>query len=167
MESGLGNALNSIIQGTSKAKDAFKSMAKSVLQAIAQILAKQAAVSILGSMGLEGFRNGGIADGPGSKVRGYSAGGIARGRNSGYLAELHGTEAVVPLPNGRSIPVEMKGGGNQNNNVTVNISSNGQTSTESSGIDMENMGKAVAAAVQKELQNQKRSGGILSPYGAA
>jgi hypothetical protein len=37
-------------------------------------------------------------------------GGLARGPNTGYLAELHGTEAVVPLPNGRSLPVELRGG---------------------------------------------------------
>lgn len=43
--------------------------------------------------GLPKFRDGGISDGP----------------TSGYLAELHGPEAVVPLPNGRSIPVEMRG----------------------------------------------------------
>lgn len=34
-------------------------------------------------------------------------GGIVTGPSSGYPAELHGTEAVVPLPNGRSIPVTM------------------------------------------------------------
>lgn len=33
-------------------------------------------------------------------------GGIARGPDSGYPATLHGIEAVVPLPNGRSIPVD-------------------------------------------------------------
>ena len=34
-------------------------------------------------------------------------GGIASGPKSGFLANLHGTEAVVPLPNGRSIPIDM------------------------------------------------------------
>jgi len=36
-------------------------------------------------------------------------GGIASGPHSGYTAMLHGTEAVVPLPDGRQIPVEMNG----------------------------------------------------------
>ena len=36
-------------------------------------------------------------------------GGIATGPRSGYNAVLHGTEAVVPLPNGKTIPVEMSG----------------------------------------------------------
>jgi len=34
-------------------------------------------------------------------------GGIASGPKSGYQATLHGTEAVVPLPDGKTIPVEM------------------------------------------------------------
>jgi hypothetical protein len=36
-------------------------------------------------------------------------GGIASGPDSGYPATLHGTEAVVPLPDGKTIPVEIKG----------------------------------------------------------
>jgi hypothetical protein len=39
---------------------------------------------------------------------GFAEGGIARGPESGYTTQLHGTEAVVPLPDGRSIPVEMQ-----------------------------------------------------------
>jgi predicted chitinase len=36
-------------------------------------------------------------------------GGTLTGPSSGYAAMLHGTEAVVPLPNGKTIPVEMAG----------------------------------------------------------
>jgi hypothetical protein len=36
-------------------------------------------------------------------------GGVVSGPKSGYPALMHGTEAVVPLPGGRSIPVEMTG----------------------------------------------------------
>jgi hypothetical protein len=41
---------------------------------------------------------------------GYADGGIAEGPNSGYPATLHGTEAVVPLSDNRSIPVSMDTG---------------------------------------------------------
>jgi hypothetical protein len=44
---------------------------------------------------------------------GYKFGGIATGPDSGYETTLHGTEAVVPLPNGNSIPVEMRGNDEQ------------------------------------------------------
>ena len=113
-------------------------------------------------------RSGGIMT-PSGKLSGYSTGGIARGPGAGYPALLHGTEAVIPLPNGRSIPVDMpQNAGEQNNSVVVNISMDGSTeSKESSSPDMENLGAAVAKAVQRELQTQKRSGGILSPFGVA
>jgi hypothetical protein len=38
----------------------------------------------------------------------FARGGIADGPLSGFLARLHGTEAIVPLPEGRSIPVSFK-----------------------------------------------------------
>lgn len=38
----------------------------------------------------------------------YAEGGIASGPISGFQAELHGIEAVVPLPDGKNIPVEVK-----------------------------------------------------------
>ena len=55
---------------------------------------------------------------------GFSQGGVASGPTSGYPAILHGTEAVVPLSGGRSIPVEMKGGGGGGStfNMTFNLS---------------------------------------------
>jgi hypothetical protein len=47
-------------------------------------------------------------------------GGVFSGPKSGYAATLHGTEAVIPLPNGKSIPVEgtgVGGGGTLNVNI--------------------------------------------------
>lgn len=46
---------------------------------------------------------------------GYRDGGIATGPESGYQAMLHGTEAVVPLPDGKTIPVEIPGFANSLN----------------------------------------------------
>tara|TARA_Y100000758_G_scaffold291129_1_gene245247 strand:- start:1491 stop:4904 length:3414 start_codon:yes stop_codon:yes gene_type:complete len=97
----------------------------------------------------------------------YARGGISKSLNmldsgGGYNVKLHGTEAVVPLPNGKSIPVDMKGG---TNNIVVNVSGEGG-SPQAQG-DQEGLGKAIARAVQEELHNQKRSGGILNPYGVA
>ena len=113
--------------------------------------------------GVPGGKKGGIFKPPE-----YARGGISKTLNKmdgsgGYPAILHGTEAVVPLPNGRSIPVDMKGAGN---NIVVNISGEGGA-MQTEGGDQEGLGRAIAMAVQKELQNQRRSGGILNPYGAA
>lgn len=120
-----------------------------------------------------GFRTGGIST-PAGPMKGYSTGGISRGSQSGYPVTLHGTEAVVPLPNGKSIPVEVSGGGssmNQNNvNVNVVMNSDGSAqskTTEQEGRDAAELGRNISLAVQEELKKQKRSGGMLSPYGVA
>lgn len=165
---GMTQAFTDLATGAKSAKEAFADMAKSMLANIAKMIAEMLALQLIKSMfpGLS-FSGGGVMDN-GKKIEGYSTGGIAKGPQRGYPAVLHGTEAVVPLPNGKSIPVEMKQGGNVQNNVTVNVSSDGTAqTTQSSGADSEKLGKAIAAAVQSELHNQKRSGGILSPYGAA
>ena len=113
-----------------------------------------------------GFRRGGVAS-----PNMYSTGGIAKGSHAGYPALLHGTEAVVPLPNGKSIPVEMGGAaGMQQNNVNVNVVVNrdgtAETNSEEDSREAARLGKNIARAVQTEIQNQKRAGGMLSPYGA-
>lgn len=111
-------------------------------------------------------RYGGIV----SNGRNYSAGGVARGPQKGYPAILHGTEAVVPLPNNKSIPVDLQGAGQQNNvvvNVSMDSSGQGNTEAQAEGTDSKRLGILIAGAVQKELHNQKRVGGILNPVGVS
>ncbi len=49
------------------------------------------------------------------EISSYRTGGISTGPDSGYLSLMHGTEAVVPLPDGDSIPVSLSGLGNFEN----------------------------------------------------
>ena len=183
LESNMTSAFTALVEGTKSAKAAFADMAKSIIADIARMIVKMMVMKMIktmfggadgGFMGLGKFmdlgdRYGGVRNPDGRKQQGYATGGVARGSTSGYPAVLHGTEAVVPLPNGKSIPVEMKDSGATNNNIVVNVSSDGasQKKEGSTGPDMDKLGGAIAVAVQAELQNQKRSGGILNPYGAA
>ena len=163
-DQGLQAAILGIIDGTKSMKEGFLDMAKAVLTAIAQIIAKLLAMKALQAIGLPvpgfAFANGGI------KPKGYANGGIVS--EPTYLAgEGKYNEAVVPLPDGRSIPVMMKGGGGTAN-VTVNIAADGQASsnmTANNGQQAGELAKAVSAAVQEEMHKQQRPGGILSPYG--
>jgi len=107
---------------------------------------------------------GGVSDAIGGSVIGktagkiggllFSKGGIARGPTSGYPATLHGTEAVVPLPDGRAIPVSIQGGsmGGHTENVsfTINVSGGG---------DSAKIAKAVSQEVQRAFRTRSRSGG--------
>ena len=166
-EQGMATAINNLITGTQNLKDAFLSMTKSILSAMAQVLAQQAAIAIMGAIpffpgGGLGGRDGGIMKAPG--YRSFATGGVADGPDSGYAATLHGTEAVVPLPNGKSIPVEMSGGSG-GNNVSVNVNmTTGESSAEGAGEEAYALGRAISTAVTQELSKQQRPGGLLSPY---
>jgi hypothetical protein len=48
-------------------------------------------------------------------------GNVFEGPKSGYPVTLHGTEAVVPLPDGRTIPVEIKNAGQVDNTAINNL----------------------------------------------
>jgi len=117
--------------------------------------------------GFLGFANGGMVKGG---FQAYANGGIATKPTLGLVGEGRYNEAIVPMPNGKAIPVDMKGAGQQNN-VTVNVSvdseGNASTNMQQDSAQAGNLGQVIARAVQQELQNQKRSGGILNPYGAA
>ena len=162
-ETGMTTAIQGLIEGTTNLKDAFLNMTKSILSAIAQILAKQAAIAIMSVIpGMPGGRDGGVMKSPG--YRSFGTGGVSDGPDSGYPAMLHGTEAVVPLPNGRSIPVEMSGGAG-GNNVTVNVNmTTGESSSTGDGTDAYELGRAISTAVSNEISKQQRPGGTLSPY---
>ena len=155
-----------LIDGTQSFGDAMKGVMKQVLADLAAAYMKAAALKMLSTMGFGlPARYGGILSPSGKS---FAAGGVASGPESGYLATLHGTEAVVPLGNDRAIPVEMKGqpGGNVVN-VTVNMSGNGQANTTADGAgDMQGLGRALGGLVQQHLQQEMRPGGLLNQQGS-
>ena len=121
------------------------------------------------AMAAFGMANGGIAKGG---FKAYADGGIASRPTLGLIGEGRYNEAVVPLPDGKSIPISGNVGQNIGE-INITIDSNGASTTTGSGgaggdgKSAVNLGKAIAKAVQDELHKQKRSGGILSPYGVA
>lgn len=52
---------------------------------------------------------GGVLTGAGylAELAGFARGGVSSGPDDGYITKLHGTEAVVPLPDGKTIPVSI------------------------------------------------------------
>lgn len=140
--------------------------------------------SILGSigsslMGMFGGGSGGLLAG----LLPFATGGIAPGGfqafakgspviskpTLGLVGEGRFNEAVVPLPDGKSIPVSIPGGGGaQQNNIEVQVNISGDqanTSVTSSGREGADLGKLIASAIQQQLISEKRPGGLLSRYG--
>ena len=170
---GLGNALLSVVDGTKSLKEAFGEMAKSILADLFKMTFRALIFNALlpGNMlggldfgGIGGSRYGGIMSPSGKSFRygGMVAGGIASGPESGYTATLHGTEAVVPLGNDRTIPVKFSAtGAAGTSNVTINVNMETGETTSTAEEDGKQLGIAISAAVQKELEIQRRPGGAL------
>ena len=174
---GMTKGLEGLINGTMSAKQAFKQMAVSILQDMAKMIAKQMILNLLmgtamgDMMGLETktaakdpVRSGGIMNSPG--YRSYNKGGIASGPTSGYGATLHGTEAVVPLPGDRKIPVTLSGKGIAGTaNTTVNVHMGEGSTTESDADTGRALGQVIQAAVTEQIAKEQAPGGLLSPLG--
>lgn len=75
----------------------------------------------------------------------FSGGGIAFGPQSGYLAELHGSEAVIPMQGG-SIPVQI----NNSEVVTELRGLRSELKSEISAVRKEMRGQSLVAAEQRQ-----------------
>lgn len=90
----------------------------------------------------------------------FAKGGITNGAS---IAGEEGPEAVVPLPDGRSIPVHMNNNssGSDTFNISVTVNESGQATTSGAPGKGEELAKLMTVAIQDELTKQKRPGGIL------
>lgn len=112
----------SVLSGTTSINDAFGTLFSN----LANELASLAVSSLFGGLfpaATPGFGGGwlGTALGTLSGIAGFAEGGLVTGPTLAMVGEGGMNEAVVPLPNGRAIPVDMRGGsGSKTVNVTVN-----------------------------------------------
>jgi tape measure domain-containing protein len=106
------------------------------------------------------YANGGIAPGG---FRAFANGGIVTGPTLGLVGEGRYNEAVIPLPDGKSVPVDLGGamGGQAVNNIVVNVDAKG-SKVEGDEQEGKQLGRVIAAAIQQELVKQKRPGGLLA-----
>ena len=181
----MAGALVEVAKGTKTMKEAFGQMAISILADITKMIIRQlilnalmamvgmvnpgAAAALTAMPGLStGARQGGVmSPGAGGGYRSYRSGGVADGPEAGYPATLHGTEAVVPLGNDKSIPVKMLEGSSGTNNVTVNVTMSDGGATQdikTEGEKAKAFGASISAAVQQEIVKQQRTGGLLNSY---
>jgi hypothetical protein len=107
------------------ADEAIKNLGRSLLSVLAsqaaQRLATGATNFLFGSIGLTSQANGGVWRGG---INSFAQGGVAYGPQLAMIGDNKSrTEAIVPMPDGRSIPVEMRGSGGGTVNLTLNVAS--------------------------------------------
>jgi hypothetical protein len=100
-------------------------------------------------------------------IPGFAVGGMVTSPTLALVGEGIHNEAIVPLPNGRSIPVDLKGmgessGGNGaiSNAISVTIQNSGQAKETSRG-DANAIANLVRNLVTEGLINERRPGGLL------
>jgi hypothetical protein len=150
-------------------KLSFKSLADSIVADLTRMIVRQQMYNILAPAGLMnpsaagggnildsigkklfGFADGGVMTSAGPlPLQAYSTGGVAAAPQLALFGEGRRPEAYVPLPDGRTIPVTMKGPSGMTQNITVNVTTpTGSLSRES----MQQMQTAIGAATQRALR---------------
>ena len=192
--SGVGNAISTaftqgfadILSGAASVQDVlsnmFKSIADSFMQMAQKIIADMIKMLILKTMlkifvGSTGGGGGAQAATDGLNIDGiqgyidsssvltpFARGGIVNGPTAAMIGEGGMNEAVVPLPNGKAIPVDFgrngKMGGDVTSNVTVNVDQSG-SDTQMNGESANKLGVAINSAVKRVIMEERRAGGLL------
>ena len=181
-EQEFGSAISSVIQGTSSMKDAlgnmFANMSKMFADMVAQMIAKWATLQLVkglgsmfggGALPVAGAANGAVWSGgfqpfSANAIKPFANGGVVKGPTLGLVGEGRYNEAVVPLPDGKKIPVEMgkNAGGNVSSSVVVNINNSGGSDSSTSGSQGNQLAKGIEGAVKDVIMREMRPGGMIA-----
>jgi len=180
IEQSISQSIMGVVSGTMTASEAFanffKSVGQSFMELAAQMIAKLIVINLL-KKALGGLFGGGAKDTSGLNIDGidqyvdpsiytvepFAKGGIVTKPTNAMIGEGGMNEAVVPLPNGRSIPVDLgkNAGGGVTTNITVNVDQGGNTSTETDGDQANKLANAIDGAVKRVIMDERRVGGLL------
>jgi len=144
---GVSDALVGAIQGTKSLGDA----ARGILQGIASDLLRLGVNTFLSST------FGGIF----SSLDTFATGGRPPVGKPSIVGEK-GPELFVPSTAGTIIPNDKIGGGGMTNNIVVNVSMEGGVDAQGGEQEGRELGRLIAVAVQSEIIQQKRAGGLLA-----
>jgi len=168
-----GESFKGIVNGSMTAQDALRNLfqrtADHFLDMAAQIMAAQIRAGIMGMFNFGAnpvsSTTPGMMDLSGAKwPTGGSvnydffkaSGGPVKG-GSPYVVGEKGPELFVPNSHGSIVPNDQMGGAN----IVVNVDASG-SAVQGDGGQAEELGSMLAAAVQAELVNQQRPGGLLA-----
>ncbi len=164
----LEDALVDVTMGTASAKDAFKSMARSIISDLIRINIQKNITAPLAA-GMAGGGSG-LVSGIGSFIGGMfgfgggkAIGGAVRGGQS-YMVGERGAEMFVPNQSGSIVPNNKLGGGGVVVNQNINLSAGVSQTVRAEVIGMlPQIQEASKAAV---LEARRRGGSYASAFGA-
>ena len=145
IKDGLVEGINAAIDGTKTLGEVASNVFRRISNALLNFGVESALIGMTGGTG--GFF---------SEIFGRASGGPVTG-GSPYVVGEKGPELFVPGSSGNIVPNHAMGGAN----VVVNVDASG-SSVEGDAGQAEQLGSMLAAAVQTEIANQKRPGGLLA-----
>lgn len=152
--SSVGGALEDVLFNAKSLQESLSGILKSLASMFLQFGVKSLFSAI-------GFADGGIMSQSGPMdLKRYARGGVANSPQLAMFGEGSTPEAYVPLPDGRSIPVTMRGAGSGVQVGAINIT------VENTGDDLtpaaqKQLAGQVKGIVLSTLANERRSGGML------
>ena len=152
IEDGIVSNLADAVEGTKTLAEA----AVNVLNKLKRKLIEVAIQRVISGLNIGGSIGDFLKD-----VFKAEGGPVNRGRS--YIVGERGPEMFVPNTSGTIVPNNSlaMGGGGVTNVITVNVDSS-SSDVQSNDGQANQFGEALAAAIQAELINQKRAGGLLS-----
>ena len=169
IKTGVVDALTDAVMGTRSLADA----ARAILNDIARSFIRLGINSLVGNIFSFGGNTGGSIPfvtedvfNTGFDTSLISAGAFAKGGRPpvGQVALVgeKGPELFVPDKAGTIIPNNKLGGGDMTNNIVVNVSVEGDVDAQGGEQQGRELGRLIAVAVQSEIIQQKRAGGLLA-----
>ena len=164
---GFKDSFRGIIDGTMTVGDAFRNMFMRITDHFLDMAAQMAAVQLQkGFLGLfSNMFNFNLGKSPGNDIQntvGLAANGGPVGMRKPYIVGERGPELFVPNQSGNIIPNhDLAGVGGGSTNIVVNVDASG-SSVEGDEQRGRELGRLISVAVQSELVQQKRPGGLLA-----
>ena len=160
---GLGKAFTNAITGAQKFSDAIKSMAKSVVDSLIQMLIQKYIVdkafgAITSAFGGGTTTSTGGGGGGGSSLPAFANGGVATGGRPAIVGE-RGPELFIPNRTGRVIPNDELGGGGVVVNQTINVTTGVQQTVRA---EIANLLPQISNAAKSAVADARMRGGGFS-----
>jgi hypothetical protein len=144
-----------MVDGTKSAVEAFKSMAKAIIEELFKVLVVQ---QIVGSYDMAAGKGSGIV---GAIMGGFKAGGGSVEAGKTYVVGEKGPELFTAPSNGKIVPNDKMGGGNVTVVQNINVSTGVQATVRA---EIRQMMPQIAESAKGAVIDAKRRGGS---YGKA
>ena len=170
IKDGFEESFKGIIKGTMTVSEAFRNMLNRIADHFLDSAARMAATQVQkGFLGLfSNMFNFNIGNSIGNDVQGFgaptkfAANGGPAGMRKPFIVGERGPELFVPNQSGNIIPNhDLAGIGGGGTNIVVNVDASG-SSVEGDEQGGRELGRLISVAIQSELVQQKRPGGLLA-----